>query len=73
MPHLTSDVILSLGTRFCILQIPLPSPRPQATLSVTPALYCLDVLASGEECPGIQIMARKEDLRNQPASAREAS
>lgn len=73
MPHLTFNVILSLGTGFCVLQIPLQSPCPQANPSVTLALCCLDVLASQDECPSIQTITEKEDLRNQLAMAGEAT
>lgn len=73
MPHLTFNVILSLGTGFCVLQIPLQSPCPQATPSVTLALCCLDVLASQDECPSIQTITGKEDLRNELATAGEAT
>lgn len=73
MPQLTFNDILSLGTGFCVLQIPLQSPCPQANPSVTLALCCLDVLASRDECPRIQTITEKEDLRNQLATAGEAT
>lgn len=73
MPHLASTVILCLGTGFCVLQIPLRSPCPRATASVTLALRCLDMLASQEECPSIQTITGKEYLRNQLATAGEAA
>lgn len=72
MLHLTSHVILSLGTGFCVLQIPLQSPCPQANPSVTPALYCLALSASQGESPSTQTITGKA-LRNQLATAGRAA
>lgn len=72
MPHLTSNVILSLGTGFWVLQIPPAKSIPPSYPSVTLVLYCPDMSASLKECPSIQTITGKEDLENQLATAGEA-
>lgn len=72
MPHLTSNVILSLGTGFWVLQIPPAKSIPPSYPSVTLVLYCPEMSASLKECPSIQTITGKEDLENQLATAGEA-
>lgn len=71
MSHLTSNVILSLGTVFWVLQIPPAKSVPPSYASMTLVLYCPDMSASQKACPSIQTITGK-DLGNQLATAGEA-
>ena len=72
MPHLTSNVFLSLGTGLWVLQVSVQSPCPPATPSVTLVLYCLAMSASREECPGIPTIPVKKILEiSQPLKGKQ--
>lgn len=72
MPHLTSNIILSLGTGFWVLQTPPAKSMPPSYPRLTRVLYCPPMSASPKECPSIQTVTGKADLENQWATAGEA-